>query len=108
MSETALTFGVQNNLIGIVSEPEAQVPRAHPNVLILNAGLNHKVGPFRMSVDLARQLAGNGFRVLRFDSSGFGDSKMRLVSREAEDLSVTDVREAMDALQQRFGTEGLS
>ena len=103
MKETALTFGRGNNLIGIVGEPDNTPPKDTPAVLILNSGSLHKVGAFRLSVDLTRKLAGNGFRVLRFDLSGLGDSRLRLAKDEHEDLAVTDVREAMDCLAQRHG-----
>jgi dienelactone hydrolase len=106
MKETAASFGRSGNLIGIASEPEA--PReGRPHVLILNSGLLHKVGPFRLSVDLARRLAASGYRVLRFDLSGLGDSKMRLAraaADEDEDRAVADVREAMDYLSERYSS----
>jgi len=101
MKETAASFGRNGHLIGIESEPEA--PRdGRPHVLILNSGLLHKVGPFRLSVDLARRLAASGYRVLRFDLSGLGDSKLRVAAGEDEDRPVADAREAMDFLSQRY------
>ena len=42
-------------------------------VVLLNAGLIHRVGPFRLHVRLARELAENGFHVLRLDLPGIGD-----------------------------------
>lgn len=42
-------------------------------VVLLNAGLIHRVGPFRLYVQLARELARDGFDVLRFDQPGIGD-----------------------------------
>jgi pimeloyl-ACP methyl ester carboxylesterase len=103
MKESAASFGRNGNLIGIESEPEA--PRdGRPHVLILNSGLLHKVGPFRLSVDLARRLAASGYRVLRFDLSGLGDSKLRVATGEDEDRPVADAREAMDFLSQRHGS----
>lgn len=99
MSETALSFGRHNNLIGVISEPEAAPPKDRPDVIILN-----RTGPFRMNVDLARALAASGFRVLRVDLSGFGDSKLRITAKEGEDVPVSDVGEAMDVLTARYQT----
>jgi pimeloyl-ACP methyl ester carboxylesterase len=42
-------------------------------VVLLNAGLIHRVGPFRMSVHMARRLAEQGHDVLRFDMPRVGD-----------------------------------
>ena len=62
MEKTCL-FGEQNNLLGILSEPDRCVAdKNSPIVLILNSGLVHHTGPFRMSVDIARLLASKGFR----------------------------------------------
>jgi pimeloyl-ACP methyl ester carboxylesterase len=46
-------------------------------VILLNSGLQHRVGPFRLYVQLARRLASLGFPVLRIDQSGKGDSERR-------------------------------
>jgi hypothetical protein len=103
MRERAVSFGRGAGLLGIVSEPKVTPAVARPFVVILNSGLLHKVGPFRLSVDLARKLAGDGFSVMRFDLSGLGDSKMRIAPKEGDDLPVADVREAMDFLEEQFG-----
>lgn len=102
MRERAASFGRSQNLIGIVSEPDRAPAEGAPHVLILNSGLLHKVGPFRLSVDVARSLAVAGFRVMRFDLSGLGDSKMR-IAKEGEDLPVSDVKDAMDHLRDEYG-----
>lgn len=47
--------------------------RGSTAVVLLNAGLLHRVGPFRMSVQLARMLAGRGIDVFRFDLPRIGD-----------------------------------
>jgi pimeloyl-ACP methyl ester carboxylesterase len=68
--ESILQF---DNIFGIVSEPVAAVSGA-PTILLPNAGATHHVGPNRLYVVIARQLARAGFRVLRFDLPGLGDS----------------------------------
>ncbi len=62
-------------LFGIRCEPAANRDAVRrPLVVITNSGAGHHVGPNRLGVDLARQLARAGFRSLRFDLSNLGDS----------------------------------
>lgn len=104
MNEKVFTFGPGNGLVGIVTEPDpAQAQGDRPAVLLWNVGINHRVGPFRVSVDLARRLAAQGFTVLRFDISGMGDSEVRKDTLDEFERAALDVREAMDALQSRRG-----
>lgn len=69
--ESAHSFGP--GLVGVLTRPRGMAVR-HTGVILYNAGLVHRVGPFRGYVQLARMLAGSGFPVLRFDQSGLGDS----------------------------------
>jgi len=66
MTEQAIFFGVRQSLTGIVTEPVviggARVTKA---VILLNAGIVHRVGPGRIYVRIARELAAMGFVVLR-------------------------------------------
>ncbi|HHO68021.1 MAG TPA: alpha/beta hydrolase, partial [Gammaproteobacteria bacterium] len=73
MKERVVTFGPERNLVGVLTQPD-QVRPDLPVLVFLNAGLLHRVGPYRMHVDLARQLAARGYASLRFDLSGRGDS----------------------------------
>jgi pimeloyl-ACP methyl ester carboxylesterase len=70
-------------------------------VLLLNAGLLHRVGPNRLYVRLARALAGHGFRVLRFDLSSVGDSEVRRDELSLPESVVRDAQDAMDFLAGR-------
>lgn len=99
MSERAIVFGKHRGLIGVLTEPEGAV--RHPiAVLFWNIGTHHRVGPFRMNVELARRLATEGYTALRFDLSGVGDSEPRPgVGESDEARHVLDVREAMDWLE---------
>lgn len=47
-------------------------PRA--TVVMLNAGLIHRVGPFRMNIELAERLARHGIDLFRFDFPAVGDA----------------------------------
>lgn len=96
VTERVVWFGDEENLVAIVSEPSP--PSQVPGVLILNAGVLHRVGPHRLHVHLARSLAARGHRVARLDLSGIGDSRAlpgRMTFRES---SVADIRTALDSL----------
>ena len=76
--ETVQAFGQNDALFGILAEPvdPAACPAAaQTGVLLLNVGGHYRIGPGRIYVNLARALAGAGYRALRFDVAGFGDSR---------------------------------
>jgi pimeloyl-ACP methyl ester carboxylesterase len=98
MKETAVLFGGTRSLAGVVTESAAAAGRERPGVLLLNAGLLHRVGPHRLYVRLARRLAARGFPVLRFDFSGIGDSVARRDDLSVEQSVLCEGREAMDFL----------
>ena len=96
VTERVVCFGDEENLVAIVSE--ASPPRHVPGVLILNAGVLHRVGPHRLHVNLARRLAACGHRVARLDLSGIGDSRAmpgRMTFRES---SVADISTTLGGL----------
>lgn len=105
MKETALQFGAQRNLFGIVAEPVAPVPvrQEAPVIVLLNAGLLHHVGPFRAWVTLARRLAARGYVAFRFDLAGLGDSEVERRNGSDQESAVADIRAALDTLQARYG-----
>ncbi len=102
MREEALVFGT-SSLVGVLTHPER--PSDRSAVLLLNAGLIHRVGPSRLYVKLARALAREGFAVLRFDLSGVGDSDTRRDTATFEKNSIAETREAMDEIERRLGIE---
>ena len=104
MKERVFCFGPRQSTVGILAEPDAQLAIAGaPTVLLWNVGINHRVGPFRFNVDLARQLAARGISSLRFDLSGLGDSPPRSDSLADRQRAILDLREAMAALRERKG-----
>ena len=104
MSEATFLFGAAQSLVGIVTEPETARPKRQA-FLFLNAGVTHHVGPNRLYVRLARELASDGFTSMRFDFSGLGDSASRTDDMTAWKSVVAETREAMDHLQATRGIE---
>jgi hypothetical protein len=104
MKERVHSFGPDKVLVGVSTEPAPEVLRpGAPTVILSNVGLNHRVGPFRVWVELARRLAALGFPTLRFDLSGLGDSEPRRDTHGELERAVLDMQESMDFLQHKKG-----
>ena len=104
MKERVCQFGPERNLTGILTEPDAKdVHPDYPAVLMLNAGLLHRVGPHRMSFELAHRLAACGYRGLRFDLGGLGDSESVGEASHNANPALPDIKEAMDFLERKHG-----
>jgi hypothetical protein len=88
-------FGPVEQLVGILSQP---VDAAATSVVILNAGVLHRVGPHRLHVVLARRLAALGFPTLRLDLGGIGDSVASSDAPTFRESAVADTRLAMSGL----------
>lgn len=100
MNEIACRFGPQQQLVGVVTEPRG-VARSTTMVLV-SAGVTPKIGPFRLYAELARRLARDGFRTLRFDLGGIGDSGQELAEHALRDRTRLQIRAALDHLSERF------
>ena len=98
LDERVVGFG--EGLVGVLTVPTGRTPR-RTAVVLLNAGLVHRMGPFRLYVQLARRLAAKGYVVLRFDQSGLGDSP--LSSRLSESRKRDEIGAAMDAVTHETG-----
>lgn len=99
MRELTVNFGNNNSLYGIVSEPSpGESTSSQAAFILLNSGLLHRIGPNRVYVKIARQLAQLGFTTLRFDLSGIGDSPNRDDNMPFMRSSMLEVRQAMDYL----------
>lgn len=105
MREAALVFGQHKSVVGIVTDPPAGTPSNGLGVVILNAGILHRVGPARIHVSLARALARRGFVSLRFDLSGIGDSPRLDASASFLKLAVAEAIEAMNFLASSRGND---
>lgn len=106
MREKVHTFGKHRNLAGIITEP-ANHPRNEqlPVFIILNAGLIHHVGPFRLNVTLARKIASIGCIACRFDLSGIGDSGPSPDNHSYWKQTVNDIQEVMDFIAAKHGAK---
>ncbi|MGB0129738.1 MAG: alpha/beta fold hydrolase [Rhodocyclaceae bacterium] len=104
VSEKALLLGQRKSLVGIMTQAAgATTPTHRPMMVILNAGIIHRVGPSRMNVLLARELAASGYSVLRFDLSGLGDSEPRPDNLPPLESALADIREVLDWLESTYG-----
>jgi pimeloyl-ACP methyl ester carboxylesterase len=107
MNEQALQLGLDDHLVGVLTHPgvsplDAGEPPAFA-VIFLNAGVLHRVGPHRLHVKLARQLAARGVTSLRLDLSGIGDSRSVPGALSFRESAVVDTRSAMDRLSADTG-----
>ena len=103
IAERVVRFGAGGSLVGVLTEPAAAA-RERPAIVLLGAGIVHRVGPHRLYVKIARELARLGFVVLRFDFSGIGDSAARADGLPMEQSAVLETREAMDTIAAACGT----
>lgn len=98
--EEVVRFGPDAQLLGILSRPALLSPDK-PAIVILNAGVLHRVGPHRFHVRLARHLAERGLATVRLDLSGIGDSPASGHTGTFMESAVADVQAVMSALERR-------
>ena len=79
VTERPFVVDPHTGLQGILTLPQRQagLPPVTRAVVLLPAGADRRIGPGRIFVSLARQLAARGIAVLRLDISGIGDSPAR-------------------------------
>lgn len=109
VGEEVLKLGSEGQLLAIASLPPLSLLTTtvadRPIVILLNAGVLHRVGPHRMHVTLARQLAQRGLISVRLDLGGIGDSPATASAGTFVESAVADVRAAMNDLERRFGAK---
>lgn len=104
LAESVVLLGPRRSLVGIHTPPTGSATREPGTVVvILNAGIIHRVGPNRLHVELARAVAASGYPAVRFDLSGIGDSKPRTDTLPPLDAALADIREAIDSLSRERG-----
>ena len=94
-SERAVLIGPRSALVGIVTQA-AKVDPSLPAIVVLNSGLLPRSGQSRIYVSLSRRLAPIGYRILRFDLSGIGDSPSRGDGLPPIQAAIEDICEALD------------
>jgi uncharacterized protein len=72
-------------LFGTLHSPD-QTNDSRPVVVLLSPGVKMRVGPGRLYVPLTDMLCDEGFRVLRFDFYGLGDSEGELTEKLLPDV----------------------
>ena len=100
ISEVAVLLGEQRSLVGIVTRPGTPPPPGDPAIVILNAGVIHRVGHHRMAVTMSRTLARAGYLTLRFDFSGIGDSEPSSDKLSPVESCLADIKHTLDWLEQ--------
>ncbi|MGN0042474.1 alpha/beta hydrolase [Rhodococcus sp. (in: high G+C Gram-positive bacteria)] len=75
-----------------------------PTVLFFGTAYEHRIGPSRLWVELARSLAAHGVSSVRFDRTGVGDTGTVDAGRPASLYSEVSDRDAIDAAT-ALGTE---
>ncbi len=99
--ERAVAFGPDRAMVGVLTAPDAG--GGDTAVLLLNAGVIHRVGPNRINVVFARDIAGLGLPVLRFDQSGLGDSAPRDQQSDLHASVEQDISDAMAYMADNHG-----
>ncbi len=93
-----------DELVGIMTLPERIAPGA-PACLLLNTGVMNRIGPHRLNVKIARDIAAAGVPCLRMDLSGLGDSPASKATLRADEQAVLDLQAAMDHVQRTLGID---
>jgi pimeloyl-ACP methyl ester carboxylesterase len=101
MQEQAFRFGRARHLVGIAGLPA--VAAEGIGVIVLNAGMVHRIGPFRLHVEMTRRLNAMGYPTLRFDLSTLGDSGSSGESQTRAQQICADVADAMELLREQAG-----
>jgi pimeloyl-ACP methyl ester carboxylesterase len=104
INEQALLLGKKHQLVGIMTRAISATPHQAPTIVILNTGIVHRVGHYRMFVTLSRALARVGFDVLRFDFAGIGDSEPRRDALSPLESCLVDIDQTLDWLEQERST----
>lgn len=101
--ERAFRFGRSNHLVGVVGVAGMSPSPASIGIVVLNAGLVHRIGPFRLHVEMTRRLNARGYPTLRFDLSTLGDSGACAEAQSNVAKIRADTSDAIDLLCAQTG-----
>jgi len=102
--EHAHKINAAGNLVGIVNVPDSPLP-GNPTILFVNGGFLHRVGPYRLYTNVARELESMGFHVMRFDMAGLGDSVAATSTLTADEQAQSDIQAAIDFMTTTYQSE---
>ena len=106
MKEEILRFGKNNELVGTITYPDNNINGdGLPAFILWNAGLIHRIGPYRLNVDLARKVSYASFTSFRFDMSRKGDSEKGDALKSYMQLAASNLNEAMDFINKKIGSK---
>jgi len=104
--ETIFHYGSNNKYFAILSETEKSKKSSLPTIIITNSGANHRVGPSRLYVLFARELSLMGFRCLRIDVPGIGDSILSNQEFENIEYITSSSDKILDVIKKLGGDSG--
>jgi pimeloyl-ACP methyl ester carboxylesterase len=105
MNESVVCLGPKGSLVGVYTESAEISGGDVPAVILPNAGITHRSGPFRIHVEVARRLASAGYPCVRLDLAGIGDSPGRSDDVPEQEGTLEDARYVMDFLHKQIGTK---
>lgn len=106
--EKILQYGEENRLTGIITLPkEVDKLKGKPGIILLNAGILHKVGPYRLHVEIARALGKKGYPTLRFDLTDLGDSSSHISNRGnlTNNQYLDDIGHSIEIVNEKYMVE---
>ncbi|SJZ87967.1 alpha/beta hydrolase [Selenihalanaerobacter shriftii] len=113
--EKPVLFGKgAKKMLGILHIPDCKTDYPKPAVILCHGFKGNKIGPHRIFVKMARNLAENGIVAFRFDYRGsgdsFGDFKETTISGQVEDaLEAVELISQLDEVNSsQLGLLGLS
>lgn len=102
MTEVPLLFlNESHNLFGVLHKPEGKPVKR--GFVFCHPFAEEKLWTHRVYVSFARELAQEGYAVLRFDCMGHGDSDGRFEKSSVE-TNISDIRCAIGTLKKEVGT----
>lgn len=105
--EQPVQFSVDGDIVrGVLHTPGADAARHGAGVVFLHGWSGCRLGPHRMFVKTARQLARRGFTCLRFDFRGRGDSDGSTSGASIESM-IKDARAAVRWMLEQDGIESM-
>ncbi|MEO1274548.1 MAG: hypothetical protein AAFV96_03875 [Pseudomonadota bacterium] len=99
--EQILRFDEGGRLVGMLRAPVEPPAPEVPALILMNAGIIHRIGPRRLNVKLARAL--DPLPSLRVDLSGLGDSGTGTPGLDYQSQTFHDLKRSIEALFQALG-----